>query len=151
MSATSVRRIQKELADFQKDPIANVHVVPNDADFTEWNLVMTGPPGTPYKGGTFKINVKFGDQYPFKAPTFIFKTRIYHPNVDSEGNICIGMLKTENWKPATKINSVIHALYDLLQTPNPDDPLVTSIAELYRSDRKEYDKNAAEYTAKYAK
>ncbi|GHJ89693.1 hypothetical protein NliqN6_6095 [Naganishia liquefaciens] len=151
MAATSLRRIQKELTDFQKNPLPHVIVQSKDEDLTEWHLFMDGPRDTPYKGGRFTIIVKFGDQYPFKAPTFRFKTRIYHPNIDSDGNICIGLLKTENWKPATKISSVIQALYDLLQTPNPDDPLVTSIAELYRSDRKEYDKNAADYTAKYAK
>lgn len=146
-----MRRIQKELSDIRKEPIQNIQVDPNESDLTEWTIIMNGPPKTPYKGGKFKLKVKFGDSYPFKAPTFTFATRTYHPNIDSDGNICIGLLKTENWKPSTKISIVLQALYDLLETPNPDDPLVTSIAETYRNDRKEYDKQAAAFTAKYAK
>ncbi|KAJ9099830.1 hypothetical protein QFC21_003830 [Naganishia friedmannii] len=71
MSATSMRRIQKELSDIRKEPIQNIQVEPNESDITEWTIIMNGPPKTPYKGGKFKLKVKFGDSYPFKAPTHL--------------------------------------------------------------------------------
>ncbi|KAJ9126342.1 hypothetical protein QFC24_002075 [Naganishia onofrii] len=94
MSATSMRRIQKELSDIRKEPIQNIQVDPNESDLTEWTIIMNGPvrgrdpvkyvsmnliaclpalhqPKTPYKGGKFKLKVKFGDSYPFKAPTHL--------------------------------------------------------------------------------
>ncbi|KGB74881.1 ubiquitin-conjugating enzyme E2 D/E [Cryptococcus deuterogattii 99/473] len=150
MSSTSVRRIQKELAVLMSTPPANITVVPDETNLQMWKVRITGPPGTPYAKGTFAVSVEFTKDYPFKPPVIKFETRTYHPNIDSDGNICIGLLKTEQWKPATKMDYVLREIYNLLAEPNPDDPLVTSIAEQYRTDRKTFDKRAAEYVAKYA-
>lgn len=97
--------------------------------------------------------VSLPTEYPFKAPTVTFATRIYHPNVtnDSPGAICLGLLKAENWKPSTKLVSVLEAVRALLVEPLPDDPLEARIADEYRSDRKEFDKNARTYVQRYAK
>ncbi|UOH80891.1 hypothetical protein LQV05_003551 [Cryptococcus neoformans] len=175
MSSTSVRRIQKELATLMSSPPVNITVVPDEANLQIWKARITGPvglyrslflnnarellginagvhlqPGTPYAKGTFTVSVEFTKEYPFKPPVIKFETRTYHPNIDSDGNICIGLLKTEQWKPATKMDYVLREIYNLLAEPNPDDPLVTSIAEQYRTDRKTFDKRAAEFVAKYA-
>lgn len=92
-------------------------------------------------------------EYPFKAPVVTFATRIYHPNVtnDSEGNICISLLKPENWKPASKLAQVLVALRQLLVEPNPDDPLEDRIAQEFRSDQAEFKKHAREYVDRYAR
>jgi ubiquitin-protein ligase len=57
----------------------------------------------PYNKGAFRINVDFPTDYPFKPPSITFVTKIYHPNVDESGKICLGIIRTENWKPATRI------------------------------------------------
>ncbi|OWZ78353.1 ubiquitin-conjugating enzyme E2 D/E [Cryptococcus neoformans Bt85] len=150
MSSTSVRRIQKELATLMSSPPVNITVVPDEANLQIWKARIAGPPGTPYAKGTFTVSVEFTKEYPFKPPVIKFETRTYHPNIDSDGNICIGLLKTEQWKPATKMDYVLREIYNLLAEPNPDDPLVTSIAEQYRTDRKTFDKRATEFVAKYA-
>ncbi|RKO85105.1 putative ubiquitin-conjugating enzyme E2-16 kDa, partial [Blyttiomyces helicus] len=79
-----------------------------------------------------------------------FVTKIYHPNIDEDGSICIGLLKTDEWKPATKLTHVLTALSQLLETPNPDDALQASIAEVYKTDRAKFTKTAKDWVKKYA-
>ena len=56
----------------------------------------------PYNKGAFKIEIAFPAEYPFKPPKILFKTKIYHPNVDEKGQVCLPIINAENWKPATK-------------------------------------------------
>jgi ubiquitin-protein ligase len=104
-------------------------------------------------GGTFGLVLVLPTEYPFKAPVITFATRIYHPNVtnNTPGSICLGLLKSENWKPSTRIPSVLEAIRTLLVEPMPDDPLEASIAQEYLKDRKEFDKNAKAYVQRYAR
>nr|ADE10070.1 UBCc [Tremella fuciformis] len=151
MTSTSSRRITKELNEMFTEPLQGIEVVPHENNIQKWDVAIAGPPGSPYVGGTFHLNVEFAHDYPFRAPQIKFKTKIYHPNIDSDGSICLGILKTDQWKPSTKMTHVLVSIYDLIETPNPDDPLVSSIAEQYRSDRKAFNKKAAESTAQYAR
>ena len=125
----------------------------NDANVHKWHVVLDGPPSSPYAGGSFGIVVNLPPEYPFKPPVVTFSTRIYHPNItnDEKGNICLGLLKAENWKPASKLLSVLESVRNLLIEPQPDDPLEARIADEYRSERREYEKTAKGYVAKYAK
>lgn len=109
-------------------------------------------PSSPYHPGTFGLILSLPVDYPFKPPVLRFATRIYHPNVtnDSLGNICLGALKAENWKPSTKIAAVLEAVRSLLEEPQPDDPLEERIAEEYRSNREEWRRNVKTYVDKYA-
>ena len=56
----------------------------------------------PYNKGAFKIDINFPLDYPFKPPKITFKTKIYHPNVDEKGQVCLPIIQPENWKPATR-------------------------------------------------
>lgn len=56
----------------------------------------------PYSKGAFRIEINFPAEYPFKPPKICFKTKIYHPNIDEKGQVCLPIISTENWKPATK-------------------------------------------------
>ncbi|KAK5634514.1 hypothetical protein RRF57_010227 [Xylaria bambusicola] len=127
--------------------------LPSEADLSKWDVVLTGPLGTPYAGGVYNITVTLPADYPFKAPQVNFATRIYHPNVtnDSLGNICLGVLKPENWKPASRVRAVLEAVRQLLVEPNPEDPLETRIADEYKNNRPEFDKNVKNYVSRYAK
>lgn len=118
-----------------------------------WHVTLQGPANTVYSSGQFGLVVQLPKEYPFKAPLVTFATRIYHPNVtnDESGNICIPLLKSENWKPVCKLEQVLEAVRDLLAEPNPDDPLEPRIADEYRNSRAQFDKTAREYAARYAK
>lgn len=116
-------------------------------------MKLAGPPSTPYEKGTFGVKIKLPAEYPFKAPEVTFHTRIYHPNVtnDAEGQICMPLLKSENWKPASKLAQVLVALRQLLAEPNPDDPLEDNIAQQFRDSPAEFQKQAKEYVERYAR
>ncbi|CCF51123.1 hypothetical protein NDA11_000362 [Ustilago hordei] len=146
----SAKRIGKELADLTREPVEGIAVEPKEDNIYKWTAKLTGPVKGPYAGGTFLLDVDFPIEYPFKSPKVRFNTPIYHPNIDEGGNLCVGILKSEAWKPSTKAVTILLSILQLLEEPNPDDALVASIAELYNTDRAKFDKTAQEYTKKYA-
>ncbi|KAI1841117.1 hypothetical protein JX265_013218 [Neoarthrinium moseri] len=150
---SAAKRIGKELAECEAAPPQGMKITYNESDLHRWNITLAGPADTVYAGGTFHITMVLPPDYPFKAPIVNFTTRLYHPNVtnDTLGNICLSILKPENWKPASRIKGVLEAVRHLLIEPNPDDPLETRIAEEYKNNRAEYDKNAKQYVDRYAK
>ncbi|KAK7748688.1 hypothetical protein SLS53_000710 [Cytospora paraplurivora] len=150
----SQKRIAKELNECITNPPPGMTIhLPEESNLHKWHVVLQGPPSTPYSAGQFGLQVTLPPEYPFKAPAVTFTTRIYHPNVtnDSAGNICIGQLKPENWKPAGKMAAVLEAVRQLLVEPNPDDPLEARIADEYRSERPLFEKTAKEYVQRYAR
>eukprot|EP00828_Plagiopyla_frontata_P006700 TRINITY_DN1298_c0_g1_i6.p1 TRINITY_DN1298_c0_g1~~TRINITY_DN1298_c0_g1_i6.p1 ORF type:complete len:153 (-),score=26.00 TRINITY_DN1298_c0_g1_i6:70-528(-) len=144
----ALKRIQKELKDLTADPPTNCSAGPVGENYLEWQGTIMGPSGTPYEGGLFFLNINFPIDYPFKPPKVTFQTKIYHPNINSNGSICLDILK-DQWSPALTIGKVLLSLSSLLSDPNPDDPLVGDIAALYKSNREKFNSNAKEWTRKY--
>lgn len=144
------RRIQRELLEIQADPPANCSAGPEDErDLFRWEGVIFGPADSPYAGGVFRLKIIFPTDYPFKCPNVTFTTKIFHPNVNAAGIICLDILKTQ-WSPALTISKVLLSICSLLCDPNPNDPLVPEIAHMYKTDRARYDETARAYTQKYA-
>jgi len=143
------RRIQKELEEIQRDPPAGCSAGPVKDDIFNWEGVIFGPTGTPYEGGVFRLGIRFPTEYPFKQPHVQFNTKIYHPNINSAGGICLDILKTQ-WSPALTISKVLLSILSLLTDPNPDDPLWPEVAHEYKTNRVLFDVKAREWTARYA-
>ena len=149
-SSTTLKRLHKELLDLGKDPPAGWSAGPIDEkNIHDWQGMIEGPDDSPYQGGVFFLKINFPKDYPFKAPKINFTTKIYHPNINSNGNICLDILK-DQWSPALTISKVLLSIVSLLTDPNPDDPLVPEIASIYKEDKSTYDSNAAEWTRLYA-
>merc|ERR1719498_2078576 len=108
-----------------------------------------GPSKSPYQGGVFFLQINFPSDYPFKPPKVKFLTKIYHPNINKAGGICLDILK-DQWSPALTISKVLLSICSLLTDPNPDDPLVSDIAKQFKIDRKKHDETAKIWTQKYA-
>ena len=146
----ALKRINKELADLQRDPPANCSAGPTDeSDLYNWTASIMGPDDSPFQGGVFFLNVQFPTDYPFKPPKLSFTTRIYHPNINSNGSICLDILK-DQWSPALTISKVLLSISSLLTDANPNDPLVPEIAHIYKNDRPRYENTAREWTRRYA-
>ncbi|KAI4529515.1 hypothetical protein MG293_020193, partial [Ovis ammon polii] len=147
--STSAKRIQKELAEITLDPPPNCSAGPKGDNIYEWRSTILGPPGSVYEGGVFFLDITFSPDYPFKPPKVTFRTRIYHCNINSQGVICLDILK-DNWSPALTISKVLLSICSLLTDCNPADPLVGSIATQYMTNRAEHDRMARQWTKRYA-
>lgn len=145
----SLKRIQNELKELRRDPPASCSAGPIGEDLFRWEGCIFGPDDSPYSGGVFNLSIEFPDDYPFRPPHVQFVTRIYHPNINSSGLICLDILKKQ-WSPALTISKVLLSITSLLTDPNPDDPFVPDIANLYKQDRASYEETARIWTMQYA-
>ena len=145
-----MKAIQKELGDLSKNPPVNVSAGPtNSGNLYKWEANIIGPADSPYANGVFFLDITFPNDYPFKPPKIKFTTKIYHCNVNDKGGICLDILK-DNWSPALTLSKVLLSICSLLTDPNPDDPLVPEIAQIYKTDPNRYAELAKEWTRKYA-
>ncbi|XP_066377609.1 ubiquitin-conjugating enzyme E2 5B-like [Miscanthus floridulus] len=110
-------------------------------DMFHWQATIMGPSDSPDASGVFLVTIHFPPDYPFKPPKVAFKTMVFHPNINSNGSICLDILK-ERWSPALTISKVLLSICSLLTDPNPDDPLVQEIAHMYKTDRAKYKSTA---------
>jgi len=145
----ALKRIQKELVELEKDPPANCSAGPHNDDMFHWRAMILGPEKTPFQGGVFFLDIFYPTDYPFKPAKYKFITKLYHPNINSDGGICLDILK-EQWSPALTTSKVLLSICSLLCDPNPDDPLVPEIANLYKRDREKYNIKAREWTQRFA-
>ncbi|XP_076998784.1 ubiquitin-conjugating enzyme E2 D3 [Tamandua tetradactyla] len=144
-----IRIFYQELSDLARDPPAQCSAGPVGDDMFHWQATIMGPNDSPYQGGVFFLTIHFPTDYPFKPPKVAFTTRIYHPNINSNGSICLDILRSQ-WSPALTISKVLLSICSLLCDPNPDDPLVPEIARIYKTDRDKYNRISREWTQKYA-
>ena len=148
----ALKRIMREYKELTVDapfPDDSCTVQPKGDDYFAWQATITGPPSTPYEDGLFFVDLDLPHDYPFKPPKLKFTTSIYHANISEKGEICLESIK-DKWNPSLSVKKVLQEVIDLLQHPNPDTPLRSDIAKLYKENRELHDKNAAEYTRKYA-
>jgi len=154
------KRLIKELRDYWKDPTEGISAGPIKPDnLYEWRAVMVGPPSSPYAGGIFKLLLTCPTDYPFKQPKFQWVTPMYHCNFNEKGGICN---HSDNWSPAFTAMKCLVALQASLIKPqieddnDPNRKVVCmcvprpEIANLYKKNRVTHDKNARDWTRKYA-
>lgn len=144
------KRIQNELKELQKDPPSTCSAGPEGDTIYKWKAFIFGPTDSPYEGGVFQLSIEFPEDYPFRPPHVHFITKVYHPNINPSGSICLDILK-DKWSPALSISKVLLSIESLLTDPNPDDPFVPEIANLYKKDRAAYREQATLWTEAYAK
>nr|XP_023926544.1 ubiquitin-conjugating enzyme E2 E2-like [Quercus suber] len=138
-----------ELMEFVKDPPDSCSAGLVDENIFHWQGTIVGPAESPFAGGLFVVHLHFSPDYPGSPPKVSFKTKVFHPNIDSNGTICLDILQ-ENWSPDLSISTVLLSIFSLLADPNFDDPLVPEIADMYKTDRVKYETTARSWTWKYA-
>ena len=146
---STLQRLNYELKNIEELKQFGVTIETENDNIYKWIVEMDGPINSPYEGGKFKLSIDFPSNYPFSPPLINFITRIYHCNINNSGGICLDILK-DQWSPALTVNKVIISIISLLNDPNPHDPLVTDIANIYLQDKNLYLENAKKHTRIYA-
>ena len=149
MSNLLKKRLKQEIRDLKKSNLNQISAGPINDNLFVWQAILVGPEKSLYENGVFKLLINFPDNYPFKPPKIEFLTKIYHPNINSKGQICIDILKS-SWSPALTISKILLSISSLLNEPNFDDPLEPEIANLYKSNKEQYKKNVLDFVKKYS-
>ncbi|KAJ3554464.1 hypothetical protein NM688_g3097 [Phlebia brevispora] len=135
--------LPQELSDISNRPLEGLNVEAQDDNIFVWKCTIKAASNSPYKGGTFHFTLTLPPDFPFKAPTVVFNTKIYHPGINDEGHICVP------WKPSVSLSSVLATIQDKLNNPSPDDPFEPDIAALMKTDQHKFLATAKEWTKKF--
>eukprot|EP01087_Luapelamoeba_hula_P019845 TRINITY_DN6640_c1_g1_i1.p1 TRINITY_DN6640_c1_g1~~TRINITY_DN6640_c1_g1_i1.p1 ORF type:complete len:255 (+),score=103.37 TRINITY_DN6640_c1_g1_i1:86-850(+) len=147
---SSIRRIAGELRKLTLTPADGVKLIPNEGDITDIQAFIEGPVGTPYEGGTFRVKLKLGPEFPQAPPKGYFVTKIFHPNVAKNGEICVNTLK-KDWKEELGIEHVLVTIKCLLIAPNPESSLNEEAGRLLLEQYDDYARRARLITNLHAK
>jgi ubiquitin-conjugating enzyme E2 N len=134
--AVSNTRIIKETQRLLAEPVPGVMATPYEDNMRYFQVAIAGPSDSPYEGGLFSLELFLPADYPMGPPKVRFLTKLYHPNIDRLGRICLDILK-DKWSPALQIRTVLLSIQALLSAPNPDDPLDNNVADHWKTDEKD--------------
>lgn len=130
----------------QEEPVEGFTVrLPDDSDLFLWEVAIFGPPETLYEGGYFKALMKFPPDYPYSPPSVKFLTKMWHPNIYENGEVCIsilhpptddplsGELASERWNPTQNVRTILMSIISLLNEPNTSSPANVDASVSYRN------------------
>jgi len=144
-------RVGRELEQLARDPPPGVAVWPREEDgnggerLDVLDASLDGPKGSPFEEGRFRLEVLLPRRYPMEPPVVRFLSKVFHPNVDGQGRICLDSLKMPPkgaWQPSLNVAQILLQIRLLLAEPNPEDPLVPEISDLMRRDRDAFERKA---------
>ncbi|KAL1915976.1 uncharacterized protein VTP21DRAFT_6364 [Calcarisporiella thermophila] len=137
--------LKKQLKDLKKNPVEGFSAgLVDDNDVFEWEVMIIGPPDTPYEGGFFKAKMSFPKTYPMMPPKLRFTTQIWHPNVYPDGEVCISILHppgddkwgyeqaSERWLPVHTVETILLSVISMLSGPNDESPANVEAAKEWR-------------------
>lgn len=140
----STKALQQELKGLQREPLEGFTVQLINENLFEWQVAIYGPPNTLYQGGYFKSTMKFPNDYPYSPPTVRFNTKMWHPNIYENGDVCISILHppvddptnaelaSEKWNPAQNVRTIMMSIISLLNEPNTFSPANVDASVMYR-------------------
>jgi ubiquitin-conjugating enzyme E2 D/E len=136
------KRIQKEIIDLRENTQElnkdGITLFPDESNIQNFHGSIIGPDGTPYAGLKYELEIKIGTDYPMKPPNVKFVNRkIYHPNVNTHGDICLDILKNQ-WVPTLSLAKVMLSICSLLNEPNPASPLNSVAANDWLHNKPKY-------------
>jgi len=127
--------LQRNIAELELEK--NMKWIPSpENNIFEFSIVITPQEGF-YKNATIQFSFHVPPMFPHQPPKVKCVTKIFHPNIDLEGNVCLNILR-EDWSPILRIQQIILGLQYILLEPNPNDPLNKEAAELQRNNPQEF-------------
>lgn len=131
MNVVAAKRLQKEYMKFLTDPPAGLSAAPTDEEnLYKWHALLSGPNDTPFEGGTFRVEVICPTNYPNSPPQVTFLSKMFHPNVYSNGNVCVDILASK-WKFSLEIADILNTLMVLLGDPNIHSPANVEAKDMF--------------------
>ncbi|KAG8181747.1 hypothetical protein JTE90_028285 [Oedothorax gibbosus] len=149
-SPQTIRQVQKELFDLASKPPEGIKVYINEEDITDIQAVIEGPAGTPYAEGKFRVRLVLGKDFPSSPPKGYFVTKIFHPNVARNGEICVNTLK-KDWKSDLGLKHILLTIKCLLIVPNPESALNEEAGKLLLEQYDDYCERARMITEIHAR
>lgn len=144
-AGSAVRALALEYKSLQDEPVEGFRVnLVSEDDMFVWEVALFGPPDTLYQGGYFKANLKFPADYPYNPPSVRFLSKVWHPNVYENGDLCIsilhppvddpqsGELACERWNPTQNVRTILLSVVSLLNEPNTFSPANVDASVMYR-------------------
>lgn len=144
-TSSALRALGLEFKSLQDEPVEGFRVkLINEDVLFEWEVAIFGPPDTLYEGGYFKAHMRFPPDYPYSPPTIRFLTKVWHPNVYENGDLCIsilhppvddpqsGELPCERWNPTQNVRTILLSVISLLNEPNTFSPANVDASVMYR-------------------
>lgn len=143
--------LKRKMGDLQKLIQSGLKVIGDDLEQDTYYICIRGPNETPYEDGYYWLRMYITKDYPFKSPSVVFLTPIFHPNVEYEsGTICLDAIN-EQWTPVFHFERIFQIMIPhLLSYPNPSDPFHVYAAELLLQDSAKYNEIAKKINDKYA-
>ncbi|KAL2347685.1 hypothetical protein Fmac_001685 [Flemingia macrophylla] len=145
-----IKQLAKELKSLDESPPEGIKVVVNDDDFSTIYADIEGPAGTPYDNGVFRMKLLLSHDFPHSPPKGFFLTKIFHPNIATNGEICVNTLK-KDWNPSLGLRHVLIVVRCLLIEPFPESALNEQAGKLLLENYEEYARLARLYTGIHAK
>jgi len=160
MSTATAKLLQNQLKKIQSDPVEGVAVELNGDNLHEWKVYIEGPKDTFYSGGIFQLSMKFPNDYPMSPPVVLFTSDFWHPNVYTDGKVCIsilhppghdemsGELPGERWLPTQTVTTILLSIISLLSDPNFSSPANVDASVEWRKDKVSYGKRITQLVEK---
>ncbi|CAE1276177.1 UBE2G1 [Acanthosepion pharaonis] len=142
--------LKKQLNELMKNPVEGFSAGLIDDDIYRWEVVIIGPPDTLFEEGLFKAHLVFPKEYPLRPPKMTFKSEIWHPNIDKDGNVCISILHepgedkfgyekaSERWLPVHTVETILVSVISMLADPNDESPANVEAAKMWREHPDEF-------------
>uniref|UniRef100_A0A7S0QNV4 UBC core domain-containing protein n=1 Tax=Cryptomonas curvata TaxID=233186 RepID=A0A7S0QNV4_9CRYP len=133
----------------------------DESNIFEWDICISGPPDTLYEGGIFNCKLIFPPTYPERPPKMKFTTPIWHPNVYTNGDVCISILHepgedafnpqekaSMRWNPIHTVETIVISVVSMLSDPTDESPANIDAAKEFRDDFPTFKKKVARCVAR---
>ncbi len=127
-----------DIRKLRKNPLHGIITSPDPNNVLLWHATMEGPPDTLFEGATFLLSLQFSEEYPRRPPVVKFLSQVFHPNVYTNGSICLDILENKKWNPVYDAGAILQSIQSLLSDPNPESPANAEAAKLFSTDQREY-------------